>query len=534
MSKRILAMLLAVLTTVCLFAGCAGNATSSTGSAAPVSEAPSSEETSEPAKISISYIRDANAPVNPAEWEPCIELAKDCNAEITWYEWGVTAEEYLTKLNLAITGGDAPDIFFSPNHDDTAGYIEDGLLLCIDDYLDKYPNIAKYNDNDETRFALDYDGNQTLYSICGRYSEPFYWYGILARTDVIKDIGYEYDGTIDSFTGLLRAIKKETGKAPFTLRSGVFGLYQTFATSFGLDVEAEFYDDETEQYVIASIDDRLYKLLVYLNTLWNEGLIDPEYSLNTTAMWEEKMTTSQAFVCLDYFVRCEGVTNPVREKDPNSKFEMGAIALPVTEDGYKPYMWSNGTVASNDQWCISADTEHPETCLSILDTVLSEKYNLWNNYGIEGETYTMVDGKPTYTDDVPTALNDFKGDNKADNWRADRVQLFGMITDTTAYELAAYGKYSYPGAMMYKENGWLAPIPFSIPKKYFGEGEQQAATDAKTLLNDYFTLQFQDFVEGKRPLTKEEYAKFQQEMLNEYDGQKWMDIMNKAYKAWKG
>ena len=65
MSKRILSMLLAVLTTVCLFAGCAGNATSSTGSAAPVSEAPSSEETSEPAKISISYIRDANAPVNP-------------------------------------------------------------------------------------------------------------------------------------------------------------------------------------------------------------------------------------------------------------------------------------------------------------------------------------------------------------------------------------------------------------------------------------------------------------------------------------
>ena len=109
-----------------------------------------------------------------------------------------------------------------------------------------------------------------------------------------------------------------------------------------------------------------------------------------------------------------------------------------------------------------------------------------------------------------------------------------MITDTTAYELVSYGKYSYPGAMMYKEHEWLAPIPFSIPKKFFGDKEEQTATDIKTQLKDYFILQFQDFVEGKRPLNKEEYAKFLQEMLNEYDGQKWMDIMNKAYKAWKG
>lgn len=536
MSKKILAMLLAVLMVVCVFAGCAGNATSSTDDAASTAskDEASSEAVAEPAEISISYIRDANSPVDPEEWGPCIELAKDCNANITWYEWGVTGEEYHQKLNLAITGGEAPDIFYSQQTADIAGYVEDGLLLCIDDYLADYPNIQKYMDNEEARLALDYDGNQTLYSVCARYSEPFYWFGILARVDVIEDIGYEYDGTLDSFTGLLRAIKEETGKAPFTIRSGLWGLMETFASSFGLDTNIGFYDDETEQYIVCSYDERLYKELVWLNMLWNEGLIDPEYSLNTTEMWEEKMTTSQTFVTRDYFVRCEGLTNPVREQDPDSSFEMGAIALPVTEDGYKPYLWSNGTVTPGNQWCISADTEYPETCMAILDWAYSEKCTLWCNYGVEGETYTMVDGVPTFTDDVPTVLNDFSGENKSDNWRANRVQLFGMIIDTPAYELSAYGKYSYDGAMMYKENEWLQQVTPTIPKKYYGDGEQQEATDALVLISDYVKQQCQNFIEGIRPITEEEYAKFQQEVLNEYDGQKWMDIMNAAYQAWKG
>lgn len=536
MSKKILAMLLAVLMVVCVCAGCAGNTTSSTDSTASTAskDEASSEEVAEPAEISISYIRDANSPVDPEEWGPCIEIAKDCNANITWYEWGVTGEEYHQKLNLAITGGDAPDIFYSQQTADIAGYYEDGLLLCIDDYLADYPNIAKYMDTEEARIALDYSGDQILYSVCARYSEPFYWFGILAREDVIEDIGYEYDGTLDSFTGLLRAIKEETGKAPFTIRHGVLGLFRTLSTSFGLDTELMFYDDETEQYTVSCIDERMFKLLTYLNTLWNEGLIDPEYSLNTTEMWEEKMTTSQNFVTMDYFVRCEGLTNPVRELDPESSFEMGGIALPVTEDGYKPYMWSNGTVTPGNQWCISVDTEYPETCMAILDWTYSEKCTLWCNYGVEGETYTMVDGVPTFTDDVPTVLNDFSGENGSNNWRANRVQLFGMITDTPAYELASYGKYSYDGAMMYKENEWLQELVPSIPKKYYGEGEEQAAADAQVLCSDYILQQMQNFIEGTRPITEDEYAKFQDEVLNEYDGQKWMDIQNAARKAYKG
>ena len=38
----------------------------------------------------------------------------------------------------------------------------------------------------------------------------------------------------------------------------------------------------------------------------------------------------------------------------------------------------------------------------------------------------------------------------------------------------------------------------------------------------------------KTRLTEEEYAKFQDECLNEYGAARWCEIMNTAYAAWKG
>ena len=55
-----------------------------------------------------------------------------------------------------------------------------------------------------------------------------------------------------------------------------------------------------------------------------------------------------------------------------------------------------------------------------------------------------------------------------------------------------------------------------------------------TALSEYYNAQLQDFIEGTRPLTEEEYAKFQDECLNEYGAARWCEIMNTAYAAWKG
>lgn len=79
-----------------------------------------------------------------------------------------------------------------------------------------------------------------------------------------------------------------------------------------------------------------------------------------------------------------------------------------------------------------------------------------------------------------------------------------------------------------------APDLFMIPASYFTTEEEAEKSDIMTALSEYCNAQIQDFIEGTRPLTEEEYAKFQDECLNEYGAARWCEIMNTAYAAWKG
>ena len=75
----------------------------------------------------------------------------------------------------------------------------------------------------------------------------------------------------------------------------------------------------------------------------------------------------------------------------------------------------------------------------------------------------------------------------------------------------------------------MLPFRSNIPKKFFGDKEEQTATDIKTQLNDHFMLQFQDFVEGKRPLNKEEIRQnSSRKCSTNTTGRHGCDIMNKA------
>ena len=87
---------------------------------------------------------------------------------------------------------------------------------------------------------------------------------------------------------------------------------------------------------------------------------------------------------------------------------------------------------------------------------------------------------------------------------------------------------------LYSENEWLMDLDPVIPASYFTTEDEAEKSDIMTALSEYYNAQLQDFIEGTRPLTEEEYAKFQDECLNEYGAARWCEIMNNAYAAWQG
>ena len=227
----------------------------------------------------------------------------------------------------------------------------------------------------------------------------------------------------------------------------------------------------------------------------------------------------------------------MNRNDGLNEDELRAIAMPVTKDGFKPKTLVINPVYADMQLGINADTKYPEVCMQILNYLYSDKAITESNYGQEGVTFDYVDGEVVLNENIPTALNNFTtpGDPiDIDEYKASWLTPFNVVVDSSASALTYYGQYSYSGYELYRENEWMDTVAPSIPAEYISSEDNAELTDIKTVLAEYFNAQVQDFIEGTRPLTEEEYAKFQDECLNEYGAARWCEIMNTAYAAWKG
>lgn len=543
MKKQIIALLLAVLMVVGMFTACAKTeepanpSTETPGTSTDsVSANDGTSDSDEPIEISIAYEGNPNYPIDPADSEAAQKLAEKFNIKINWLDWGTEQDTYKEKLDLNMAGGTAPDIFMINSGDSAKRYVEQELLLCIDDYLDDYPNLKRYLDTTDVRNSITYSSDGKIYTGVRLYSSPIYFFGLLARQDLIDQSGFEYDGTIESLTDLMRALKEETGSYAFTFRHGVEYLINMWGPSFGVIMTRLGWSEEEGKYIFQGGNDRLYDELVWLNQLYSEGLLDPEYALNTTEMWEEKITTGKGSMAIDYFVRCEQHTNAVHAENPDSSYELRPIALPVTKDGYKPATVVFSAVDTTYQTGINVDTKYPELCLQILDYLYSDEAIVEANYGKEGVTFNYVDGEPQYTENIATAENNFTPTGDAidlQEYRSIRIPFFNVVTDANCYALTTYGEYSYDGYLMYKQNEWLDTVAPVIPSGYCTSDEDAERADIESVLAEYYNATIQDFIDGTRPLTEEEYAKFQTECMDEYGAARWCEIMNNAYAAWQ-
>lgn len=546
MAKKLIALLLAVLMVAGMLAGCAKTAETpapatedpaDTSDSSSTTDTPAPSSDAEPIEISIAY-EESTHPVDTDTFAACKKLEETLGIKINWLNWGGEEATYKEKLNLAMASGTAPDLFMIHGADEAKRYVNQDLLLCIEDYWQDYPNIAKYIDTEKVREAITYSDNGKIYTTVRQYSTPVYWFGLLARKDIINDLGFEYDGTIESLTDLMRAMKEKTGSYVFSVRNGVGSLVTNFASIFGASMGGVVGWNANEgKYTFEGNDEHLYNELVWLNQLYTEGLMDPEYALNSTEMWEEKMSTGKATVTFDYLTRSEGFTNAVRSEDANAAYELSPIAMPVTADGFKPKTYAFSSIDVNYQLGINADTKYPEICMQILNYIYSDESIIDANYGEEGVTFDYVDGEPVLNENIPTVLNNYQtpGDPiDIDEYKAAWLGIFNVVTDTDLYALTYYGPYSYPGYKLYSENEWLMDLDPVIPASYFTTEEEAEKSDIMTALSEYCNAQIQDFIEGTRPLTEEEYAKFQDECLNEYGAARWCEIMNTAYAAWKG
>ncbi len=129
---------------------------------------------------------------------------------------------------------------------------------------------------------------------------------------------------------------------------------------------------------------------------YTEGLIDPDFMATDQRMPDMTAVVTGATGAFTSLYTYPPMYESSSE-DPN--MNLTAVNPPVVNEGDTLHIRLRDSYTSGNT-AINAECENWEIALKWLDYLYTEEGARLANYGIEGDTYTMVDGKPAYTDKI--------------------------------------------------------------------------------------------------------------------------------------
>lgn len=322
-------------------------------------------------------------------------------------EWDLRMDG-ATTYALMIAGGDYPDCWGSKLSDYYASYstaLEEDVIIDLTDLIDAYmPNYTAALASEKNLEATSYteDGMRlAVYPINTGYTQ----FGGQIRGDIMEKLGLEHPETFDDMYDLLKVMKSEypesqplilskDGSQNCSWLGGGLGVMTTVSwrpfvqmNLYHVDGEVKLGLMEPEYKEYLEMIAKWYSEgLIYQDFFTNEGMGPPQDAIayDTSFVWYGSVNEIPTLtdILRDDGAYIEGMTDVTRT--PGETIHLGdSTAKSITAfSGY----------------CVSTDCKNPEYVLQYMDYFYSEEGAMAANFGVEGETYTMVDGRPTYTD----------------------------------------------------------------------------------------------------------------------------------------
>lgn len=410
---RLGAMLMAVLLLVGTLAACgSGETTNSSEEASPESQQ-SAVEQSGAEDGEISY---------PLEGSPKLTVVASENAYVlnscpTWQEtpfvqkWaeetGVDLEaSFVSDFSVYLASGEYADIIiysWSSYNGGAAKAISDGIIVPIEEYVEELAPDYWATLNEDPNYlksAVTSSGN--LIGFCNIRTEPTRnsW-GAYLRGDWLEELQLEVPETLDEFTEVLREFQqKQNADIPLGItlddlkKMGRCGI---LTSPFGL-VNTEYYQENgTIHY--GAYEDAYRDYVIYLNQLYEEGLLDSNILTVDGTMTKSNLMNEVSGVTVGYASGGMGATmQQMAETDP--EFDLVAMGSLLSDQGGQAMYSQKDGYLSATAAAITTSCEDVETAVKFLNYGYTEQGNLLMDYGIEGESYELIDDYPHYTDFV--------------------------------------------------------------------------------------------------------------------------------------
>lgn len=338
---------------------------------------------------------------------------------------------------LMLASGDLPDVIQYDWYNVKGGpekYIDDGVIIDLTEAIDKWaPNLKKYLDEhpDVARDLKTDSGKYYVFPFLRGDEKLTVFAGMMAREDILKKNNLSVPETIDEWENALRVMKNNGVKIPLSFVDA-----HCYPVMSAYNVTDKFYlnGDKVE---FGPMQEGFKEYLTTMNKWYKEGLIDPDYGTVTKQILTGKISAGNVGAASGECGSVMGVALSAG-KDKNSEFNLIGAKYPVLEKGQKPEFGTAETIYNSCSGvAITSQCKNVELAVKVLDYAYSQEGHLLYNFGIEGESYEMVDGKPVYTEEM---YNYDKGDITASLKRyimsidhAPCIQDLGMYEQRLSY-----------------------------------------------------------------------------------------------------
>lgn len=328
-------------------------------------------------------------------------ITEDTNVNIT-YQGGSD-----DKLNTILASGDLPDIITISG---TSPIIKEAskFAMPLDELAEKYdPYFVKHAVKDETyKFFTQDDGHVYGYPNFSTTKADYEGTGVygnqafLVREDIYEELGKPDMSTPEGFLAALEAAQKlglkneldqdiiPFGTIDFIEESEKSAIFERALADFiGVPVlteNQEYYDRYTDE-----------DYLTWLKTFAaarRAGYTDKDMITMAKSDKEARVSNGTYFVYFTPDLISETDSITVWENDNPDKSYI-AVDGPASTIGREPALVGT-TIEGWTQTFISKSCKNPQKAMELITYLVSEEGDMVMNYGREGETYTMVDGKP--------------------------------------------------------------------------------------------------------------------------------------------
>ena len=435
-----------------------------------------------------AHIHWGNVYVLSDDWTVTNEAAKMTNISLKGTASPMETDS-TEAFNLMIAGQDIPDIV-GGNRDLINQYGMEGAFMPLNDLIEEYALDFKkiLDENPDIKGAITAaDGN--IYQI------PFVYESLVSeawfvRQDWLDAVGMEAPTTVDELHDVLTAFvnedpngngqKDEVGY--FTRLTNTDNVLKGLLSLFG--IQDAWHTDEEGNVGVGLYSEEYKEAIKSVSQWYAEGLIDPEIFTRGSNARDILFPENNGGVIHDWIPSTTGYNEKLQESVPG--FKVVGILPPTDVNGDQWEVEARARL-SGAGWAIGANNEHPEETMKYMNFWWTEAGRRLQTYGVEGDTYTMVDGEPVYTDKVLNATNPIN-----DYMR----QIGGQIEDMASLHDNSYERFMSDEegnrvTKMYEESGLVNKMNVKLPAVSFTQEELDVVNSKWQPCRNYMLEQLQ-------------------------------------------